>query len=161
MTKGDWVEICGQCLSDRGIKNFSALEICDVGRDSKDVTLETPPLELLENVYRLVDVLEWLRAKNGASSVLINSWYRDPRYNAAIGGVANSMHMTCGAADVIKMGSIPSEVADMLERHPDAKLFGIGRYKSFTHVDIRGMINRPSPARWGRNRRTRRTRRTR
>ena len=161
MTKNNWAKVCGQCLADYGIKNFSALEICDVGRRSNDVTLGTPPLELLENAYKLVGVLEWLRERNGTSSVLVNSWYRDPRYNAAIGGVANSMHLTCGAADVVKKGSIPSEVADMLERHPDAKLLGIGRYKSFTHVDVRGMIGRPSPARWGRNRRTRRTRRTR
>ena len=154
MTKGEWVEICGKGLADLYANisgNFSALEICDVGRRSDDVVLTAPPLELLENAYKLIDVLEWLRAKNGTSSVLVNSWYRDPRYNAAIGGVPNSMHMTCGAADVTKAGSIPSEVADMLERHPDAKLFGIGRYKSFTHVDIRGMINRPSPARWGSN----------
>ena len=151
MTKNNWAEICGQCLADYGIKNFSALEICDVGRRSNGATLGTPPLELLENAYKLVGVLEWLRERNGTSSVLVNSWYRDPRYNAAIGGVANSMHLTCGAADVVKKGSIPSEVADMLEGHPDANLLGIGRYKAFTHVDIRGMINRSSPARWGSN----------
>ena len=61
------------------------------------------------------------------------------------------MHLTLGASDIVKVGRSPSEVADMLEGHPDAKLLGIGRYKSFTHVDIRGMIGRPSPARWGSN----------
>ena len=96
MTKSDWVDACGQCLKDRGIKNFSALEICDVGRESRNTILEAPPLELIENVYKLIDVLEWLRAKNGTSSVLINSWYRDPRYNASIGGVRRSMHLTGG-----------------------------------------------------------------
>jgi len=153
MTKSDWVDACGQCLKDRGIKNFSALEICDVGRESRNTILEAPPLELIENVYKLIDVLEWLRAKNGTSSVLINSWYRDPRYNASIGGVRRSMHLTGGAADVVKVGCVPSEVADMLEGHPDAGLFGIGRYKTFTHIDVRGYIvlDRPSPARWGSN----------
>jgi len=155
MTRDDWVGICGRLLSDRGVENFSALEICDAGREKRSpyrsTILRTPPLKLLENVWRLIDVLEWLREKNGTTGVLITSWYRDSRYNAAVGGVANSMHMTCGAADIIKMGSIPSEVADMLEGHPDAKLFGIGRYKSFTHLDIRAMIGRPSPARWGSN----------
>jgi len=151
MTKSDWVDACGQCLSDRGIKNFSALEICDVGRESKNAILEAPPLELLENTYKLIGVLEWLRAKNGVSGVLVNSWYRDSRYNAAIGGVASSMHMTCGAADVVKIGCVPSEVADMLESHPDASLLGVGRYRTFTHVDVRGMIGRSSPARWGSN----------
>ena len=155
MTKDDWVGICGRLLSDRGIKNFSALEICDVGREKRgpyrSAILRTPPLKLLENVWRLVDVLEWLREKNGTTGVLVTSWYRDSRYNTAVGGAPRSMHMTCGAADIVKIGCIPSEVADMLEGHPDAKLFGIGRYKSFTHLDIRAMIGRPSPARWGSN----------
>ena len=59
------------------------------------------------------------------------------------------MHLTLGASDIVKVGRSPSEVADMLEGHPDAKLLGIGRYKSFTHLDVRGMIGRRSPARWG------------
>ena len=151
MTRNNWATVCGQYLSDRGIKNFSALEICDVGRESGNATLGTPSLELLENAYKLVDILEWLRAKDGTATVLVNSWYRDKGYNAAIGGVASSMHLTLGAADVVKMGRTPSEVADLLERHPHSKLFGIGRYKTFTHLDVRGMIGRSSPARWGSN----------
>ena len=151
MTKSDWVDICGQRLEKRGIKKFSALEICDVGRKNKDVTLTAPSLELLENAYKLIDVLEWLREEGGTASVLINSWYRDRRYNDAIGGVPHSMHMTLAAADVTKVGCTPAEVADMLEGHSHAKLFGVGRYRSFTHVDVRGMIGRLSPARWGSN----------
>jgi hypothetical protein len=150
MTKDDWLEICGKCLADHGTTNFSALEICDVGRKSRGgAVLSTPPVGLLENAYKLIDVLEWLRAEDGTASVLINSWYRDDWYNKAIGGVKNSMHKTCAAADVVKMGRTPSEVADLLERHPHSKLFGLGRYKTFTHLDVRGMCSRPSPARWG------------
>ena len=149
MTKDDWIEICSKCLEDHGTKNFSALEICDVGRRSGDAVLSAPPVELLENAYNLIDVLEWLRAKDGVASVLVNSWYRDSEYNAAIGGVKNSMHKTCAAAAVVKVGRTPSEVADLLESHPHSKLFGIGRYKTFTHIDVRGMVDRPSPARWG------------
>ena len=151
MTKSDWVEICGKCLEDHGTKNFSALEICDVGRRSGGVVLSAPRQELLENAYYLIDVLEWLRVEDGTAGVLVNSWYRSPLYNAAIGGVPYSMHLTLGASDIVKVGRSPSEVADMLEGHPDAKLLGIGRYKSFTHLDVRGMIGRRSPARWGSN----------
>ena len=151
MTKSDWVEICGKCLEDHGTKNFSALEICDVGRRSGGVALSAPRQELLENAYYLIDVLEWLRVEDGTAGVLVNSWYRSPLYNAAIGGVPYSMHLTLGASDIVKVGRSPSEVADMLEGHPDAKLLGIGRYKSFTHLDVRGMIGRRSPARWGSN----------
>ena len=151
MTKSDWVEICGKCLEDHGTKNFSALEICDVGRRSGGVVLSAPRQELLENAYYLIDVLEWLRVEDGTAGVLVNSWYRSPLYNAAIGGVPYSMHLTLGASDIVKVGRSPSEVADMLEGHPDAKLLGIGRYKTFTHLDVRGMIGRLSPARWGSN----------
>jgi len=152
MTKDDWLEVCGKCLADHGTTNFSALEICDVGRKSRgDVVLTAPPLELLENAYKLIDVLEWLRAEDGTASVLVNSFYRDPEYNAAIGGVSHSMHLTLGAADIVKVGRSPSEVADMLEGHHQSKLYGIGRYKTFTHLDVRGMIGRMSPARWGSN----------
>ena len=151
MTKNDWVETCGKCLADHGTTNFSALEICDVGRRSGGAVLSAPPQKLLENAYRLIDVLEWLRVEDGTAGVLVNSWYRSPLYNAAIGGVPYSMHLTLGASDIVKVGRSPSEVADMLEGHPDAKLLGIGRYKSFTHLDVRGMIGRRSPARWGSN----------
>ena len=153
MTKSDWIEVCGKFLEDRGTKNFSALEICDVGRKSGGAVLSAPPVEqlvpMLDNAYKLIDVLEWLRVEDGTAGVLVNSWYRSPPYNAAIGGVPYSMHLTLGASDIVKVGRSPSEVADMLEGHPDAKLLGIGRYKSFTHLDVRGMIGRRSPARWG------------
>jgi hypothetical protein len=151
MTRDNWATVCGQYLSDRGVKHFSALEICDVGRESAGAMLGAPPLELLENAYKLVGVLEWLRDEDGTATVLVNSWYRDKGYNAAIGGVKSSMHLTLGAADVVKIGRTPSEVADLLERHPHSNLFGLGRYKTFTHIDVRGMIGRPSPARWGSN----------
>ena len=151
MTKDDWLEVCGKCLADHGTTNFSALEVCDVGRRSGGVVLSAPPVELLENAYKLIDVLEWLRTEEGTASVLVNSWYRDPRYNAAIGGVSRSMHLTLGAADIVKVGRSPSEVAGLLETSPYNNLLGVGRYKTFTHLDVRGMIGRPSPARWGSN----------
>ena len=148
MTRSDWNEICGAELSALGIQNFSPLEICDVGRTANGVELAAPTFDLLGNAVKLIDVLEWVREYEVRTPILVNSWYRDPDYNYAIGGVAHSMHLTCGAADIVKVGYEPYQVAAMLEAHPLSDQFGIGNYNTFTHIDIRGMLGRTSPARW-------------
>ena len=151
MTRDEWVRVCGARLQVHGITNFSPLEIADVGRQSSGVSLSSPPLGLLSNALKLVDVLQWLRNEGEVASVLVNSWWRSSEYNKAIGGVANSMHLTLGASDIVKVGWTPRQVADLLESSPYKEQLGIGRYKTFTHVDVRGMIGRPAPARWGTN----------
>jgi len=151
MTRSEWAVLCDARLKESGIENFSALEICDVGRKSSGVSLTAPSLNLMENAFKLLLVLRWIREVNEVSSVLVNSWYRSPAYNEAIGGVPSSMHLTLGAADIVKVGWSPKEVADALEQSPYRQELGVGRYNTFTHVDVRGMIGRPAPARWGTN----------
>mgnify|MGYP003138140468 FL=1 len=148
MTKDEWVDVCGQALEAAGIQNFHPLEICDVGREAHQIVLTAPLSYRIVNAIKLCRVLSDLRAAVRPMPVLVNSWYRSAAYNHRIGGVPQSMHITCGAADVTKVGFTPDEVADILERHPDSDEFGIGRYKTFTHIDVRGMIGRNSPARW-------------
>ena len=150
MTRSEWSDICDSRLRAAGINNFNALEVCDVGRKYCGVQLSAPPLELLHNAIKLIDILAWVRSAGGVAPVLINSWYRDREYNEAIGGVSHSMHMTLGAADIVKIGTSPAEVADLIDTHPQADMLGLGRYNTFTHVDIRGMIGRAAPARWNR-----------
>ena len=151
MTRSEWATLCDARLKASGITNFSALEICDVGRESQGVSLAPPEIELLDNAIKLIDVLQYVRRAGGVAPVLINSWYRSPDYNQVIGGVPNSMHLTLGAADIVKVNWTPKQVADLLDNSPYRQQLGIGRYKTFTHVDIRGIIGRSSPARWGKN----------
>ena len=151
MTKSDWARVCGTQLEANGTSNFLPLEICDVGRRSAGVILTPPPLDLLDNALNPIEQLEWLRLEGGVSSILCNSWDRSPEYNKVFGGVTHSMHLTLGAADIIKLGCTPKQVADLLEDSPYRNDIGLGRYNTFTHVDVRGMIGRPAPARWGTN----------
>ena len=154
MTRNEWIDVCGEALETEGIEHFHPLEIADVGRSTlgdqfhKPQRLEAPRLDLIPNAILLCRVLLHLRSARRPTSVLVSSFFRDRIYNHRVGGVVWSMHLTCGAADVIKPGFTPSEVAEILESHPDSDQFGIGRYERFTHIDIRGMIGRPAPARW-------------
>ena len=149
MTKAEWIEVCGNELCAHGIEHFHPLEICDVGRISPQGNpLESPPVCLIPNALKLLEVLSYVRSASTTAPILINSWYRDRLYNYDVGGVSSSVHIQLGAADITKVGYSPDEVADMAESHPDSDQLGIGRYPTFTHIDVRGMIGRDAPARW-------------
>lgn len=68
--------------------------------------------------------------------VTINSGYRSPAHNAAVGGVKNSQHTKGTAADIVVRGVSPLEVAQYAE-HLMPNKGGIGVYMDFTHVDVR------------------------
>jgi len=149
MSRADWLQAAEFFLAAHGPYHFRAYEIADVGRMEGDATLTAPEPHLLLTALKLIDVLEWLRWYEDIAPVHVTSWYRGPAYNAAVGGSVGSMHLTCGAADVTKDGWEPEQVARALDRYyPQAEKLGIGKYDTFTHVDIRGMLGRPTPARW-------------
>ena len=84
---------------------------------------------------RLVHILQCIRDHFG-KPVTVNSAYRTEAYNAKVGGVANSQHLKGTAADIAIKGVTPSAVAAYAETLlPDTG--GIGRYETFTHVDVR------------------------
>ncbi|MCP5006600.1 MAG: DUF882 domain-containing protein [Planctomycetes bacterium] len=74
--------------------------------------------------------------------ITINSGCRCPKHNAAVGGGTKSQHLLGKAADIVIRGVAPELVSNYLEeRYPDK--YGIGRYETFTHIDVREM-----KARW-------------
>lgn len=84
----------------------------------------------------LLDILENIRAHFG-KPININSGYRCPSHNAAVGGASQSQHMKGTAADIWIEGVDPSIVyayADALVGDGG----GVGKYNTFTHVDVRG-----------------------
>ena len=123
-------------------KNFSKKEFdCKCGCDM--------PQDVLESVQKLSVQLQVVRNTSNAP-ISINSAYRCPSHNKAIGGVKNSQHILGKAADIRIKGLTADEVADLIEslyNKGEIQIGGLGRYNSFTHVDIRN-----SSPRWDKRR---------
>lgn len=95
---------------------------------------------------QLLAVLEDIRTHYNAPLTL-NCGCRCAKHNAEVGGEDHSQHLYGKAADITVSGISPDDVAGYLEsRHSRC---GIGRYDTFTHVDVRGYAarwdNRSSP----------------
>lgn len=89
----------------------------------------------------LIIVLEDVREHFG-QPVIITSGRRCVEHNKAVGGAPASKHVTGDASDIKVKNVSPNDVADYLEKkYPNE--YGIGRYNTFTHVDVR-----PTKARW-------------
>lgn len=90
-----------------------------------------------------LDVLEQIREHFNAP-VIINSGYRCVNRNKVVGGSPNSQHLYGRAADITVQGVQPSKVANWVEAGPLKGVGGVGRYRSFTHIDTRTN----GPSRW-------------
>jgi len=99
---------------------------CGCGKDAVD--------------YKLAELVDAIREHFGVP-VHVTSGNRCPNYNAAVGGSRDSQHLRSKAADIQVKGVKPQDVADFAETL--LKEGGIGKYESFTHVDVR-----KNKARW-------------
>lgn len=57
------------------------------------------PLQYHCNLNRLAEKLQFIRDKFG-EPIKVNSAYRDVEHNHKVGGVSNSHHLKCAAADI-------------------------------------------------------------
>ena len=83
----------------------------------------------------LVDALEDIRAHYDNVPVSINSGYRCPTHNANVGGAPASEHLKGRAADFTVKGVDPARVHADLDPYWSG---GLGKYNTFTHIDVRG-----------------------
>ena len=90
---------------------------------------------------KLLAALQQLRTAIGRP-IIINSGYRCPQRNSAVGGSPTSRHMQGRAVDIRVTGMTPRQVAAAAEKIPAFR--GIGTYSTFTHLDTRP----EAPARW-------------
>ncbi len=91
-------------------------------------------------------VLETIRMHFNAP-VTIESGPRCRAWNKKVGGAKASEHLIVDdedveAADIKVKGHTPNEVYQYLKNLPYANLLGLGKYKTFTHVDTRGYAAR-------------------
>ena len=119
--------------------NFSMSEFeCNCGcKMPEDV--KSNIIELAENLQILRDFLNM--------PIKITNAFRCESKNKSVNGVKSSQHLFGKAADLQVFQLSPNEVADAVSELMEKNLFkmgGLGRYNSFTHVDIRG-----TKARWG------------
>jgi uncharacterized protein YcbK (DUF882 family) len=119
-------------------KNFSLAEFAS--RDGSP----TPPA-VIENLKALAEQLQIIRDYVG-HPIKVNSGYRSPAYNKAVGGAQNSQHLLGKAADICIAGKDPEILHFAIQElilKKKIKNGGLGLYKTFVHYDIR-----PGAARW-------------
>ena len=89
------------------------------------------------NCQKLMNLLEEIRTACGNRAITINSGYRTPSYNEKVDGAPQSQHLYAAAADIRVSGMSASEVYKLCDKLVGSR-GGVGKYSSFTHVDVRG-----------------------
>lgn len=111
--------------------NFDSTEF-----DSKDGA--EIPVDVLCNLKNLAKNLQILRDEL-KSPIYINSGYRSPEHNRAVGGATGSTHLTGHAADIVVKDYKPKIVASIIEkliREGKMEQGGLHAYPTFVHYDI-------------------------
>jgi zinc D-Ala-D-Ala carboxypeptidase len=113
------------------LSEFEASEIADrFGYDNR----ATPGV--VKELTRLCGMMEAVRVALGAKPISINSGYRSPRLNSAVGGAKNSAHIEGRACDFIcPQYGTPLEICQRLSSSGIAfdKLIQEGRW---VHIQI-------------------------
>lgn len=93
--------------------------------------------DVVYGMIRIAEALEEIRRLFGNRPVQVNSWYRDPVTNAAVGGASMSRHLTGDAVDFVIQGFHPYDVFAELDAWWGSR-GGLASSTVFTHIDARG-----------------------
>ena len=92
--------------------------------------------DVVYGMIRIAEALEDIRHMYGRA-MTINSWYRPPAINRAVGGASKSRHLNGDAVDFNVVGVNPHDVFARLNSWWGAK-GGLASSSKFTHIDARG-----------------------
>lgn len=95
------------------------------------------PAKYYANCQKLMNLLEEIRAACGNRAITVTSGYRTESYNKKVDGAKQSQHLYAAAADIKVSGKSASEVYKLCDRLVGSR-GGVGKYSTFTHVDVRG-----------------------
>jgi hypothetical protein len=105
------------------------------------------PDSVLDDLRRQAALLEVIRSAAGDRPISINSGYRSPSHNTAVGGATHSQHPLGTAADFNVQGMQPRAVSELVTGLIDQGKLpsgGLGVYDNWVHYDHRQDGN----ARW-------------
>jgi zinc D-Ala-D-Ala carboxypeptidase len=96
----------------------------------------TPDPTALENLTRLAEFLERVKVMLGGKPIMVNSAYRSPSVNEAVGSKPSSQHVLGCAADIRVPGMTPDEVckAVLASDLPFDQL--IREFDRWTHISV-------------------------
>jgi N-acetylmuramidase/Peptidase M15 len=129
-----------------GLRNFSAREFLFRGRENSAPASPAyglnrfPSHDLWPNIVPVAKAVDAFRAEVGAP-VTLQSIYRAPAYNAAIGGAQQSQHMRFAAVDLqVRNSSSPADWLQLMRRIREKGHFtgAIGLHGDALHIDARG-----------------------
>lgn len=98
------------------------------------------PQEWRDNrAIQLAEAFELIRMRCGNKPITVLSCYRTPTYNAKVGGAKNSQHCQGRAIDLrppahLSLNEFYSIIRAIAKT---SQIRGIGKYKTFVHVDVR------------------------
>ena len=101
---------------------FTIEELCYSYTAEQQGIDNTPSKEIKENLKELIDFLNPMREAWG-SPIIINSGYRCPELNKAVGGSKTSVHMKGWAADIYPQNNKMSEFKQFCLDYCKDKLF--------------------------------------